>query len=50
MLYGKAFIDQNPGATDQILTALGKTRLLCRCNAYPRMLAALSLYAQGKTQ
>jgi nicotinate dehydrogenase subunit A len=51
MLYGKVFIDRNPGATsDQILAALGQTRLLCRCNAYPRMLAALSLYAQGKTQ
>jgi nicotinate dehydrogenase subunit A len=51
MLYGKAFIDQNPGATPaQILDALGKTPLLCRCHAHPRMLAALALYAQGKTQ
>ena len=51
MLYGKVFVDANPGATsDQILEAVGKTKLLCRCNAYPRMLAALALYAQGKTQ
>ncbi len=51
MLYGKVFIDQNPGATsDQILQALGQTPLLCRCHAHSRMLAALTLYAQGKTQ
>ena len=51
MLYGKAFIDQNPGATsDQILQALGQSQLLCRCHAHSRMLAALTLYAQGKTQ
>jgi nicotinate dehydrogenase subunit A len=51
MLYGKAFIDQNAGATsDQILQALGQTPLLCRCHAHSRMLAALTLYAQGKTQ
>lgn len=51
MLYGVAFIDQNPGATsDQILQALGQSQLLCRCHAHSRMLAALSLYAQGKTQ
>lgn len=51
MLYGVAFIDQNPGATsDQILQALGQSQLLCRCHAHSRMLAALTLYAQGKTQ
>jgi nicotinate dehydrogenase subunit A len=51
VLYGKAFIDANPGATrDQILTALGATPLLCRCHAHNRMLNALVLYAQGKTQ
>ncbi len=51
MLYGKAFIDANPGATSaQILNALGQTPLLCRCHSHPRMLNALSLYAQGKTQ
>ncbi len=50
MLYGKAFIDANPGATaDQINAALGQTQLICRCNSYPRMLHALALYAQGKT-
>ena len=51
MLYGKAFIDKNPGATpDQIVNALGQTQLLCRCHAHSRMVNALSLYAQGKTQ
>jgi nicotinate dehydrogenase subunit A len=51
MLYGKAFIDANPGATrDQILAALGQTPLLCRCHAHSRMLNALVLYSQGKTQ
>ena len=51
MLYGKVFIDANPGATrDQILNALGQTPLLCRCHAHNRMLNALVLYAQGKTQ
>jgi nicotinate dehydrogenase subunit A len=51
ILYGKAFIDANPGATrDQINAALGQTPLLCRCHAHNRMLNALSLYAQGKTQ
>ncbi len=48
MLYGKAFIDQNPGATaDQILQALGQTPLLCRCHSHNRMLRALVRYAQG---
>ena len=47
MLYGKAFIDQNPDATaDQILQALGQSPLLCRCHAHSRMLAALQIYAQ----
>ena len=51
VLYGKAFIDANPGATRaQILNALGQTPLLCRCHAHNRMLDALVLYAQGKTQ
>jgi nicotinate dehydrogenase subunit A len=45
MLYGKAFIDQNPGATpDQIVDALAG--LLCRCHAHGRMIKALSVYAQ----
>ncbi|HYL35430.1 MAG TPA: (2Fe-2S)-binding protein [Bryobacteraceae bacterium] len=48
MLYGKAFIDQNPGATqDQILAALGQSQLLCRCHSHNRMLRALVRYAQG---
>ena len=48
MLYGKAFIDQNPGATaDQILAALGATPLLCRCHSHSRMLQALVNYSQG---
>ena len=51
ILYGKTFIDANPGATrEQILNALGKTPLLCRCHAHNRMLDALVLYSQGKTQ
>jgi nicotinate dehydrogenase subunit A len=46
MLYGKAFIDQNPNATqDQILGAL--SGLLCRCHVHTRMVKALMLYAQG---
>ena len=46
MLYGKAFIDQNPSATpDQIAEAL--TGLMCRCHAHVRMIRALSRYAQG---
>jgi nicotinate dehydrogenase subunit A len=46
MLYGKAFIDQNPKATAaDILNALNG--LLCRCHAHARMLKALVRYAQG---
>ena len=46
MLYGKAFIDQNPGATrEQIVDAL--SGLLCRCHAHVRMVQALQRYAQG---
>jgi nicotinate dehydrogenase subunit A len=45
MLYGKAFIDQNPNATEeQILQALNG--LLCRCYTHERMLRALVRYAQ----
>jgi len=48
MLYGKVFIDQNPGATkDQIVQALGQTQLLCRCHSHFRMINALVRYAQG---
>lgn len=46
MLYGKTFIDQNPGATEeQIQQSL--TGLLCRCYAHKRMVRALVRYAQG---
>jgi len=46
MLYGKAFIDANPGATQaQVLEALDG--LLCRCHSHTRMVKALMLYAQG---
>ncbi len=45
MLYGKAFIDQNPDATeDQIIQALNG--LICRCYAHVRMVRALVRYAQ----
>jgi nicotinate dehydrogenase subunit A len=45
MLYGKAFIDQNPGATeDQIIQALNG--LICRCYTHLRMVRALVRYAQ----
>jgi nicotinate dehydrogenase subunit A len=46
MLYGKAFIDQNPKATaEEIQAALGG--LLCRCHTHVRMVKALVRYAQG---
>ena len=46
MLYGKVFIDQNPGASaDDILQAL--SGLLCRCHTHARMVRALLRYAQG---
>ena|ERR1043166_5907063 len=46
MLYGKAYIDQNPNATqDQIVAALDG--LICRCHAHTRMVKALNKYAQG---
>ena len=45
VLYGKAFIDKNPGASEaQILEALGG--LLCRGHAHPRMMKALVRYAK----
>jgi nicotinate dehydrogenase subunit A len=46
MLYGKAFIDQNPNASqDDIVGAL--SGLLCRCHAHVRMIRALQRYQQG---
>jgi len=45
MLYGKAFIDQNPNATEaDIIQAL--TGLLCRCHSHSRMVQALLRYAE----
>jgi nicotinate dehydrogenase subunit A len=45
MLYGYAFIQQNPNATQaDILNAL--SGLLCRCHSHVRMVNALVRYAQ----
>jgi nicotinate dehydrogenase subunit A len=45
VLYGKAFIDKNPGANGaQIQEAL--SGILCRCHAHPRMVKALLRYAK----
>ncbi|MBI4906681.1 MAG: (2Fe-2S)-binding protein [Acidobacteria bacterium] len=45
MLYGKVFIDQNPGSSqEQILEAL--SGLLCRCHAHTRMMRALTRYSE----
>ena len=46
MLYGYAFIRDNPNATQaQIVQAL--SGLLCRCHSHVRMVKALVNYAQG---
>jgi nicotinate dehydrogenase subunit A len=46
MLYGKAFIDKQPNATEaDITSALGG--LLCRCYAHTRMVKALVRYSKG---
>lgn len=45
VLYGKAFLDKNPGASEaQIEKALDG--LLCRCYAHTRMVKALARYAR----
>jgi nicotinate dehydrogenase subunit A len=45
MLYGKAFIDRQPGASEaDIANAL--SGLLCRCYAHTRMIQALVNYAK----
>ena len=45
MLYGKAFIDRTPGASEaDIVNAL--SGLLCRCYAHTRMVQALVNYAR----
>ena len=46
MLYGKAFLDRQPNASDaDILQAL--SGLLCRCHAHVRMVKALRRYANS---
>jgi nicotinate dehydrogenase subunit A len=46
MLYGKAFVDQNPNATpEEINKALDG--ILCRCYTHVRMIRALARYAQA---
>ena len=45
-MQGKAFVDQNPKATeDQIAEALQGN--LCRCGTHQRILAAVKQYAGG---
>jgi nicotinate dehydrogenase subunit A len=45
MLYGKAYIDQHPNATEaEIVESLNG--LLCRCHTHLRMVRALVRYAQ----
>ena len=45
MLYGKALIDKNPGATEaEILRALNG--LICRCYSHGRMVKAIQRYGQ----
>ena len=46
MLYGKAFIDKNPNASEADI-AQSLTGLLCRCYAHTRMIQALVNYAKG---
>jgi nicotinate dehydrogenase subunit A len=47
ILTAKAFLDQNPKATDpQIQQAM--STVLCRCFAQSRMLRAIARYARGK--
>ena len=45
MLYGKAFIDQQPNATEADI-AKALSGLLCRCYAHTRMIQALVHYAK----
>jgi nicotinate dehydrogenase subunit A len=45
MLYGKAFIDKQPSATEADITQALKG-LLCRCYAHTRMIKALVRYAK----
>jgi nicotinate dehydrogenase subunit A len=45
MLYGKAFIDRQPNATEADVTK-ALSGLLCRCYAHTRMIRALQRYAK----
>jgi nicotinate dehydrogenase subunit A len=45
MLYGKAFIDHQPNATEADITK-ALSGLLCRCYAHTRMIRALVRYAK----
>jgi nicotinate dehydrogenase subunit A len=45
MLYGKAFIDQQPNATEADITK-ALSGLLCRCYAHTRMIQALVRYGK----
>ena len=45
MLYGKAFIDGHPNATESDI-ALALDGLICRCYAHTRMIRALVRYAK----
>ena len=46
ILYGKAFVDKNPDATEaQINEALAG--IICRCYGNPRMVKAIQRYAKG---
>ena len=45
MLYGKAFIDKQPNATEADITK-ALSGLLCRCYAHTRMIRALVRYAK----
>jgi nicotinate dehydrogenase subunit A len=47
MLYGKAFIDQTPNATEADI-AKALNGLLCRCYAHTRMIQALVRYAKER--
>jgi nicotinate dehydrogenase subunit A len=48
ILTAKAFLDQNPKATDaQIRQAM--SGVLCRCFTHTRMMRAISTYAKGRT-
>lgn len=46
MLYGKAYIDRNPAATQSDVEG-ALDGLLCRCHTHFRMVKALLRYAQG---